>query len=165
MQQLHGAAKSDSIGDFGARELPRVAEGQPVFRVFVLPTVLDRLPEQAVVIADAIAIRGDGQRRHALHETGGEPSEPAIAKSRVRFHLAQLVEVDIQASQGLANLGGEAEIVQRIHKQTPDQKFERQIIDAPPVFFVVCLLGCDPRPDDAVSHDKRGREEPIPLAG
>ncbi len=165
MERLHRASKADGIGDFGARELPRIAEGQPVFGIFVLPAVLDRLPEQAVIVADAIAIRGDGQRRHALHEAGSEASQAAIAERGIRLHLAQLVEIDVEAGQGLANRGSDPKIVQRVHEQTPDQKFKREIIDPTAVFFVICLLGCDPWSHDLVAHDKRGRDEPIPLAG
>ncbi len=165
MERLHRAAETDCVSNFRAREFPGVAESEPVLWIFVLPAILDRLPEQAVVIANAITMRGDLQCRHTFHEAGGEASEAAIAKRGIRLHLAQLVEIDIEAGQGLAELSGEAKIVERVHEQTPDQKFERQVVDAPPALFEIGLLGCDPGFDDPVAGDQRGRDEPIPLAG
>ncbi len=165
MERLHGAAKPDGIGDFRAWELPRVAEGQPVFGIFVLPPVLDRLPKQTVVVANAVTMRGDLQRRHAFHEAGCKASQAAIAKRGIRLHLAQLVEINIEAGQGVAELLGEAEIGQRVHEQAPNQKFERQVVDAPPALFVIDFIGCDPGPDDPVAGDERGGNEPIALAG
>ena len=57
--------------------------GEPVFRHFDLLAVLDLLLEQAMLIADAIAIGGDIDARHAFHETGGQPAEAAIAERRI----------------------------------------------------------------------------------
>ena len=164
VEQFHGAAKPDGIGDFRAWELPRIPESEPVLRVFVLPAILDRLPEQAVVIANAITMRRDLQRRHAFHEAGCKASQAAIAKCGIRLHLAQLVEIDIEAGQGVAELLGEAKIGQRIHEQAPNQKFQRQVVDAPPALFVIDFLGCDPGLDDPVAGDERRRDEPVALA-
>ena len=68
----------------------------------MLPAVLDHLAEQAVVVADAVAVGGDAERRHALHEAGGEPAEAAIAERGVGLELAQPVEVDAELAQRLA---------------------------------------------------------------
>ena len=77
------AAEVDVVDHLGPLELPRVAERQPVLRIFLLPAVLDDLAEQAVVVADAVAVGGDAERRHAFHEAGGEPAEAAVAERRV----------------------------------------------------------------------------------
>src|SRR5580692_7401027 len=70
--RLDMAAKADRIIAFGPRKFPRVAEGQPVFRRLLLPAVANDLPEQAIVVANAVAMSGDRQCRHTVHETGGE---------------------------------------------------------------------------------------------
>ena len=123
VERFHRAAKTDRIGDFRARELPRVAESQPILGIFVLPAIFDGLAEQAVVVADAVAVGCDLQCRHALHEAGCEASEAAIAEGRVGLHLGELVEIDVETAKGIAELSGEAKIVQRVHEETPDQKF------------------------------------------
>src|SRR5437868_3133137 len=73
------------------RELPWIAEGQPFLRVFLLPTVLDDLAEQSVIVANAVAVGGNSEGRHALHETGGEPTKAAMAEGRVRLSCSQPV--------------------------------------------------------------------------
>lgn len=65
------ASKAHVISNLGARELPRIVEGEPVLRIFVPPTVLYGLAEEAVIVADAVAHGGDLQRRHAVQEAGG----------------------------------------------------------------------------------------------
>ena len=57
------AAKADLMGDFRSGEFPRIAEGQPILRHLALPAAHDLLPEQAMIIADAIAKGGDAQGR------------------------------------------------------------------------------------------------------
>ena len=128
----------------------------------MLPAILDGLAEQAVVVADAVAVGCDLQCRHAFHEAGCKASEAAIAERGVGLHFGELVEIDVEAGKGLAELNGEAEIVQRVHEKTPDQKLQRQVINTPPAFFIVGFLGSDPGLDDPVPGDQRRREEPIP---
>ena len=100
------------VVDLGTRKLPGIAEIQPVLGIFVLPAVADGLAEQAVVVADAIAVGGDRQRRHALHETGGEAAEAAIAQRCVGLDVAQLVEIDVEAGERRAHRLDQAEIAQ-----------------------------------------------------
>ena len=129
-RSANGAAKADPVGEFRPLELPRVAEGEPVFRQLLLHAVDDLLLEQAVIVADAVAERVDLQRRHALHEAGGETAETAIAEGGVRLALAQLVEIDALQRQRLADGIGQAQIADRVGEQAADQELERQIIDS-----------------------------------
>ena len=94
---LDRAAEADVIADFRPVKFPRVAQRQPVFRIFLLPAVLHDLAEQAVVVADAVAVGGDVERRHALHEAGCEPAQAAIAQRGIGFQRTQLVEIDVEA--------------------------------------------------------------------
>src|SRR3954447_18900782 len=72
------APETYSVGNFRPLELPRIAERQPVLRHFVLPAVDHPLPEQPEFVTDAVAVGWNLQRRHAVHEAGGEPAEAAI---------------------------------------------------------------------------------------
>ena len=72
---------------------------KPVLGNFLLPAAADDLPEQAVVVADAVAVRGDRQRRHAVHEAGGEAPEAAVAERGVGFDPAQRGEIDAELRQ------------------------------------------------------------------
>src|SRR3977135_3135016 len=80
---LDEAAEMNVVGHLRPRELPGVPERQPLLRIFLLPAILDHLAKQSVVIADTVAVGGDPQARHALHEAGREPSEAAVAARRV----------------------------------------------------------------------------------
>ena len=156
------AAEADVIGDLRARELPGVAEGQPVLRIFVLPAVLDRLAEQAVIVADAIAHRGDFERRHAVHETGGESAEAAIAERRVGLDLAQLVEIDAELRRARrAWRPVRSRLVSVSISRRPIEKFEREIINAPPVLCVVAFRRGEPAFDETVARGEGGRDEPV----
>ena len=75
---LDTASEANVVDDLRPREFPRVAERQPVFRVFLLPSVLEDLAEQPVIITDAIAVGRDAEACHALQETGGEAPQTAI---------------------------------------------------------------------------------------
>src|SRR6476620_10877202 len=100
---LDRAAEGHRVRDLRALELPGIAEGQPVLGILFLPAILDYLPEKAVVIADAVAIGGDREGRHALHEARREAAKAAIAEGGVRLDLAQVLKVNAQAFQRAAD--------------------------------------------------------------
>ena len=128
--QDHLAAEADLIGRLTPPEFPGVAVLEPVFRQFHLPAVLDLLAEQAVVIADAVAVGGYAEARHALHEAGGQAPQPAIAQRRIRLEGGNKVDVDIEVLQCLGEGPVEFEVVQRVAQQPADQELEREVIDA-----------------------------------
>ena len=91
------------------------------------PTVADDLSEQPVVVADAVAVGGNAERGHALHEAGREPAEAATAQRRVGLGGAQAVEVDAEIAERGAELLDHPEIAEHVGEQPPDQEFERDI--------------------------------------
>ena len=124
------AAEADRVIVFGTDEFPWIAVDEPVLRRFLLPAAADDLAEQAVVVADAVAVRGDGQRRHAVHETGGEAAEAAIAERRVGLDPAQVRKIDAELVERFRHRLRDAEIGQGVEQQAADQELERKIIDA-----------------------------------
>jgi hypothetical protein len=123
-QRFDRAAEIDSPGYLRPLELPGIAERQPVFGIFVLPAILDGLAEQAMVVADAIAVGGDRQRCHAFHETGGEPAKAAIAQSGIRFDLAQLIDINAEAAKRLAYRVGQVQLGHRVEQQAANQELQ-----------------------------------------
>src|ERR1700722_19124233 len=89
-------AEPDRIIVFGSYEFPWIAVDEPVLRRFLLPAATDDLTEEPVVIADAVAMRGDGQCRHTVHETGGEAPEAAIAERRIRLDPSEVGQIYAQ---------------------------------------------------------------------
>src|SRR5262249_980064 len=121
---LDPAAISDVVNHLRPLELPRVAEGQPVFRIFLLPAILDDLAEETVVIADAVAARGNPQARHALHKAGREPAEPAVPEGRIGLGSPHAAEVHPEiAERDRSNFRG-PKISEDIVEQAPDQELQ-----------------------------------------
>jgi hypothetical protein len=164
VHRLHRSPEADLMCDLGAGEFPGVAEVQPVLGVFPLPAVADDLAEQAVVVADAIAEGGDGQRRHAFHEAGGQTAETAIAECGIRLRLAQLLHVDPKRLQRFPERRGEAEVAQVVAEQPPDEEFEAEIVHLLRAGLVRRAGQVDPAVHDVVPHRHGGGDEPVAVA-
>src|SRR5581483_8784462 len=96
---LDGAAEADVVVRLAPLEFPEIAVGEPVLRQLELLAVLDLLMEQAMNVADSVAIGRDLERRHRFHEAGGAPAEAAIAARRVGLELDDRVEVDAEVGE------------------------------------------------------------------
>ena len=86
--RVETATKMNVVRDLRPREFPRVAVGQPILGIFLLPSILDDLTKQPVVIADAVTAGWNSKTCHALHEAGREPAEAAIAEGSIRLGRA-----------------------------------------------------------------------------
>src|SRR5579871_2801720 len=73
--QLERAVEADAHRLIQPFDLPRVAALQPVVGPFLLPAVADRLTEDAVFVAQAIAHGRQLHGRHGIEEAGGEAAE------------------------------------------------------------------------------------------
>ena len=125
-------------------QFPRVAAREPIFREFLLPSVADALLEQAIFVADAVAIGGDAERRHAVEVAGREPAKPAVAERGVRLDLAQAIEIGAKASERRARRLDQLQVRQRVEQQAADQEFDRQVIDA----LLLLALGLGARSEE-----------------
>src|SRR5262249_32490763 len=67
----------------GPGDLPGVAIAEPAIGDLDLGAVDDALVEDAVVVADAVSIRGIPERRHRVEEARSQPAEAAIAEPGV----------------------------------------------------------------------------------
>src|SRR3954463_3222283 len=74
---LDAAAEVNVVDHLRPRQLPWIAEAQPLVGIFLLPALRDDLLEQPEIVANAVAECGNAERRHAFHETGGETAEAA----------------------------------------------------------------------------------------
>ncbi len=155
------AAKADLERRLGPRELPGIVLPQPVFRVLDLTAAAKALPEQPVLVADAIAHRRAAQRRQALHEAGREPPEAAIAQRRVGLVLKRRGEVDAQLGHRLLDLVAHPDIDDRVLEQPADQEFHRQVVDP----LLLPLVGRprrrEPGIDESVPDRPAERHPPV----
>ena len=158
-------AEADHVAEIGTSEFPGVAEGQPVLRELLLPTVADHLAKQAMVVADAVAVCRDAESCEAVHVAGGQPAQAAIAQGSVGLQLAQAVEIDVELAQGGAHRFHQAEIVEGVVQQPADEEFQRQVVDTLAALEVGGAGGGHPAFHHAVAHRQRGGDEPVAFGG
>ena len=127
------AAEADDVAGVVARDFPRVAgAAASCSRSRAARSVLvDRLREDAVVVADAVGDRRKLQRRERIEVTGGETAETAVAKPGIDFFLGDAVEVEAHALRARARLGDEVtvEACEPVDQRAAEQIFDRQIAD------------------------------------
>src|SRR5215813_1550459 len=81
--RLHAAVELDAEERAGPRDLPGVAVAQPAVGDLHLRAVDDPLVEDAVVVAEAVAVRGIAEGGQRIEQAGGEPAQTAIAEPGV----------------------------------------------------------------------------------
>ena len=81
-RHLHGLGRP--------RHFPRVGMEQPVVGLLDLVAVADLLPEDAVLVPQAVADRRDLQRRQRVEEAGRQPAQAAVAQPGVGLRLQEL---------------------------------------------------------------------------
>ena len=155
---LGAAAELHAHGVLGVRELPRVAELQPRVGVLDLPAVDERLAEDAVLVADAVADAGHRHRRERVDEAGREPAQSAVAEARLDLLPAQGAQRDAQLPEALlddvVHVGGE----QRVVELPAQEVLRREVADR--LGLHVPLLGQRGHPPglQVVAHGARERE-------
>src|SRR5262245_47792018 len=105
----------------GACDLPGPTEREPVVGCFLLNAAHDVLPEDAVVVANAVAHARDAERRHRIEKAGGETSETAVAEPRVGFLLEHGIEVDAETLQCFGHFFADTEIDETVFGESPEQ--------------------------------------------
>ena len=158
---LDMAAKTNPIGAFTAFEFPWIAMREPSLGKLDLPALVDALAEHAVHIADSIAISGQVERRQALHEAGGKPAEPAIAKRRIGLDFLNRDQINPERSKRSAHFRILPEIGDGIAQQPPDQKLKAQIINTLGASGMRGACRFHPAVDDVVADCEDRRGEPV----
>ncbi len=139
------AAEADHVTQLRARNLPRVAQAQPVVWLFDLAAVFDHLREHAVLVAHAIAERGQAQRRERIEKTSRQAPQPAIAQGRVGFAFEHITQRLMGGFQRQAQFGVEVQRLQRIAERPAHQEFHRHVVDATRVLRQpILILRLDP---------------------
>ena len=148
----------------GAGNLPGISVPQPVVGGLDLGAVDDLLLEDAVLVADAVAVEGQSEGRRRIQDAGGEAPEAAIAEARVPLLLLQRLEVVTELAQGLDMRVTGAEIHHVVLERAPHKEFEGQVVDALRVRLVIGALRLEPPLHQAVAHRVGDRHVGVEVA-
>ena len=159
------AAELHLARDFRPRDFPGVPVAQPLVGDLGLPAVLDRLVEDAELVPDAVADRGDVERRHRVDVARGQPSEPAVAEARFLLLRGQLVQVQLQFREGLPHLADNAEVEEVVHEVRAGQELGGQVRHHPGVRAGQRPDSLHAAVEDAVAHGERQRDVQVVAGG
>ena len=154
IHDINMSTEANRVGHFRTLKFPGEARREPLLRQLNLPPIAQLLAEDSVVVANAVAIRRDLQRRHALHEAGGESAEAAIAESGIGLEGAQLVEINAELTERDTRGLGESEVAKRIHQLPSNEELEREVVDA----LRAVRVGTSRRLHPVTRHVVTGRE-------
>ena len=162
---LDRAAEADIVAHLRPVEFPWVAERQPILGVFLLPAILHDLAEQAVVVADAVAVAGmSSVAMLSMKQAASRPRPPlpsAASGSSARSLSRSTSRPAKRGAHGLEY----AQVVEVVEQQPADEKFQRQVIDALRPLLVGVADAGEPAIDDAVPQSEGGGHEPVALGG
>ena len=145
------AAEVDLEARLGALDLPGVAEAEPVVGFLDLVAVLDGLAEDAVVVADAVAVAGELEGGEGIEEAGGEAAEAAVAEAGVAFEVAQDVPGEAEVGHGLLDAFIHLEVDDIVAHGAADEVLHGEVVGALGAGLVVGDGGADPAVDEAVA--------------
>ena len=147
-----------------AGDFPRVAVSEPGVGHLHLRAIDDALMKDSVIVADAIPIGGNLERRQRIHVAGGEPPQPAVAQAGIPFRLAQVFQFAAEVARGLGALFHQAEVDHAVAERPSHQEFQGHVIDALGVAGVIRLLRRDPSFQQPIANGQRQTDIGLPFA-
>ena len=154
------AAELDVERDLRPHELPGVSALKPLVGDLYLPTVLDRLIEDAELISDTVTNGRHLEGRQRIEEAGGEPSEAAVPEARLLFIRHQFIEVHTERMCRGARFRLDTEIHEVVAELRPHEKLSRQVTGDLDV-ALEALRGADPALHEPVANGVGKRHVPV----
>ncbi len=159
------AAEAHLVHALRAGDLPGATVLEPLIGRLLLHAAHDVLPENAVVVAQAVAHARDAERGHRIQKAGREPAQAAVAQACVRLLIEHLLQVDAELGQRGARFFQHTQIDQAVFQQAPDQKFERQVVDDFRLLALALLPSARPTIEHPIASQAGRRDEVIELRG
>ena len=133
-------------------DLPRVGSTEPVVGLFLLPAVLDGLPEDAVFVPQAIAHGRDLHRGHGVEKASRQAPQASVAETRVGFLLQEFVPIEFLSLDHFAHERVEQKVGSVVGQRSADEKLHREVVDALAVLALIGLLRTQPSLREDVAH-------------
>ena len=153
-------AHRDFHGVFGADDLPRAAEPQPVVWRLHLPAVFKRLREEPELVAYAVADGGVAERCKGVLEACGEPSEAAVAKPHVDFGVKYHIGVKPEFAERLAGGLHQVGVDENVGGEPAHEVFEGKVVHPARVVFMLAVHRVDKPVHDVVFYGERRGDPP-----
>ena len=80
--------------------------------------------ENAVLVADAVSVRGHPQGRERIEEAGSESTEATIAKAGVPLGVAQILEGVAEIEEGVTARFEDAEVHRGVAERAAHEELE-----------------------------------------
>jgi hypothetical protein len=128
-------------------------------RLLDLGAVADRLPEDAVLVAQAVTDCRVLQRGEGVDEARRQSSETSIAEPCVGFLLNQRVEVPVLMLQGLPHERLRGQVHQVVAQGATEQELHRLVMNALRIGLFARALCLDPAMGDQVTDEAARRLE------
>ena len=151
-------AEADLDGALGVRELPRAAQAQPAVRLLDLAALDEGLPEDAVLVADAVADAGLVHRRERVDEAGGEPPEAAVAQAGLDLLAAQRRHVDAALLHRLLGDALQVRGEQVVAELAAQEVLRREVAHDPGRVLAAPVPGLQPGRHEVGAHGPGERE-------
>ena len=152
------AAERDAPRRLGVRELPGRSEGEPRVGLLDLLAVYERLAEDAVLVADAVADVRDAEGRKRVDEARREAPEAAVAEAGLDLLRAQSVDVDAARGHRVGRDLGEPRREQVVVELTAEQVLGGQVRDPLGLLLPLAAQVFEPARHKVVAHRERQRE-------
>ena len=113
-----------------ARNEPHLAAGEPEIGHLGLPAVNELLLEDSVFVENGVAHAEIAVGCERIEIARRETAETAVAETRVRLAVIELVELDAEILECLLHDGDEIEVIERVLERAPHEELHAHIVHA-----------------------------------
>ena len=154
VDRLGVSVVADELTVVGCPELPRVVVERPLVGQLDLGAVPEGLPEDAELVADAVADCRDIHGGERVEQAGRQPPQAAVAQPRFEVQLRQLLVGQPEPAHRPPGEVLRARVEEILLQLPAEQVLGGQVVDEPRVGLVVRSRG----PDAAIDQPVANRE-------
>ncbi len=156
--RLGAATERDRLRGLGVRELPRRAHAQPGIRLLDLLTIDEGLPEDPVLVADAVPDRRHTHGGERIDEAGSQTPEPAVTEAGFDLDLAHVIHRDAALLESVRGDLPQTRREQIVVELLAQQILRREVADRLGLLLALPRLVFEPPRHEVIAHGSRQRE-------
>ena len=156
-------SKTHLKGEFRAADFPRVAQAQPLVRLFALPAVANHLIEDSEFIANAVTHSGNLESCQGIEIAGCQSPKSPIAQPRFVLLVEQGLNVKTNSRAAGAHLLIDAQVDQVVLQMRAEQEFRREVGNYSGIFVMQLPNGLEPPVQQLIAHGVSQRQVELVL--